>query len=114
MADKKIERLRHILLKEVSQIVQHELKDTKRGFVTITDVKITNDLSLATIYVNFLGSEQREEAGMEALNRSKGFIRSELAKRLTIRKVPDLKFVIDTSLEKGNRIEQILREINDK
>lgn len=114
MADKKVERLRQILLKELSQIIQHELKDTKRGFVTLTDVKLTSDLSLATVYVNFLGSDNREEAGMETLQKSKGFIRSELAKRLTIRKVPELRFEIDKSLEHGNRIEQIIKEINKK
>lgn len=112
MQEKKVERMRQILLKELSQIIQYELKDNKRGFITITDVKVTNDLSIATVYVNFLGSEDREKAGMETLNRSKGFIRTELAKRLTTRKVPELKFEIDTSLEQGNRIDAILKEIN--
>ena len=114
MADKKVERLRQTLLKELSQIIQFELKDSKRGFVTVTDVKLTNDLSLATVYVNFLGSDNREQAGLETLQRSKGFIRSELAKKLTIRKAPDLKFEVDKSLEQGNRINQLLKEINNK
>ena len=115
MADnKKVERLRQIILKDVSQIIQNDLKNTKRGFVTITDVKLTNDLSLATIYVNFLGSEDREQSGLETLKKSKGFIRSELAKKLSIRKVPELKFVIDKSLAQGNRIEELLRKINEE
>ncbi|MDF9866585.1 ribosome-binding factor A [Bacilli bacterium PM5-3] len=112
MAEKKVERLRQILLKEISQIVQYEMKDNKIGFITITDVKLTNDLSQATVFVNFLGSDNREQAGMDVLKKSKGFIRSELAKRLTIRKAPDLKFELDKSLEKGNRIDEILRSLN--
>lgn len=113
MADaKKVERLRNVIQREVSQIIQQEMKDNKLGFVTITDVKVTNDLSLATIYVNFLGSENRNEAGLEVLNKSKGFIRSTLAKRLTIRKVPELQFKIDDSMEKGRKIDTILNEIN--
>ena len=112
--DKKIERMRQIILEEISLIVQNEVKNNRLGFVTITDVRLNGDQSIATVYVNFLGSEEREEAGMEALEHSKGFIRTELAKRLTTRTVPELKFEIDTSLEKGNRIENIIKEINKK
>ena len=114
MADKKLERMRQIILEEVSQIIQREVKNNRLGFITLTDVKLNNDQSLATLYVNFLGSEEREAAGMEALEHSKGFIRSELAKRLTTRTVPELKFEIDTSLDQGNRINDILKEINKK
>lgn len=108
----KSERLAQTILKELSRTIQNDLKDNKVGFITITDVKVTNDLSIATIYVNFLGSEDRNEAGMKALEHSKGFLRSELAKKLTMRKVPELKFEIDKSLENGNRINDILKKIN--
>ncbi|MEG0284212.1 MAG: 30S ribosome-binding factor RbfA [Erysipelotrichales bacterium] len=114
MAVMKAERLAQTILKELSHIIQFELKDNKVGFVTITDVRVTNDLSQAKVYVNFLGSEDRESAGLKALERSKGFLRSELAKKLTMRKVPELIFVIDDSLAKGNRIEELLKEIKDK
>lgn len=110
----KSERMGGILLKEISEIIQFELKDPKVGFVTITDVKVSSDLSIAKVYVSFLGKEERKEAGMKALKRSKGFLRSELAKRLTIRKTPDLVFLHDESLEKGNRIERILFDLNHK
>lgn len=108
----KVDRLEQIIKKEISTIIQFEMKDHKIGFVTVTDVRLTNDLSLAKIYVNFLGGEQKNEAGLKILEKSKGFMRSSLAKKLTIRKVPELRFLIDTSLEEGNRIEQILRDIN--
>ena len=61
---------------------------------------------------NGLGKQARIDAGMKALERSKGFIRSQLAGRLTIRKVPELIFLYDESLEKGNQIEKIIKEIN--
>lgn len=108
----KKDKIAGIIQKNVSEIIQFELKDPKVGFVTITDVEVTGDLSIATVYVSFLGQKPREEAGMEALNRSKGFLRSELAKRMTIRKVPQLVFRIDTSLEKGNKIDHIIRTIH--
>ena len=107
----KAEKIAGIIQKEVSEIIQFSLKDPKIGFITITDVTVTNDLSIAKVYVSFLGQQAREEAGMKALTRSKGYIRSELAKRMSIRKVPELIFKIDDSLERGNKIEKIISEI---
>lgn len=109
----KAERIAGIIQKEISSIIQFELKDPKVGFVTITDVTVTNDLSIAKIYVSFLGQKAREEAGLKALNRSKGFIRSTLSKRLTIRKTPELIFLIDDALERGNKIEDIIQTIKN-
>ena len=102
----KAEKIAGIIQKEISEIIQFSLKDPKIGFITITDVTVTNDLSIAKIYVSFLGQKPREEAGMKALDRS------ELAKRMTIRKVPELIFKLDDSLERGNKIERIISEIN--
>lgn len=110
----KADKISGIIQKEVSEIIQFSLKDPKVGFITITDVRVTNDLSIAKIYVSFLGQDARKEAGMKALERSKGFIRSELAKRMSIRKVPSLVFLADDSLEKGNKIEKIITDIHSK
>lgn len=110
----KQERVAQIILKDVTDIIQFSLKDPNVGFVTITDVQVTNDYSYATICVSFLGKEERKQAGLKALNRAKGFIRSELGKRLSIRKVPDLIFKLDDSLEKGERIESIISKINNE
>ncbi len=112
----KQERLNQIILKEVTEIIQFQLKDPSIGFVTITDVDVSNDYSYAKIYVSFLGKKERNEAGMKALQRSKGFIRSELAKKLTIRKIPELVFKLDETLEKSRKIDEIIHKIhkNDK
>ena len=107
----KQEKMNHICQRAISEIIQFELKDPKVGFVTITDVQVTNDNSYAKVFVSFLGKQERAEAGLKALNRSKGFIRSSLAKRLSIRKTPEIIFEIDHSLEQGNKIEKILAEI---
>jgi len=110
----KNEKIAGLIQKNVSEIIQFNLKDPKIGFITITDAQVTNDLSYAKIFVSFLGQNARKEAGMKALERSKGYIRSELSKRLSTRKVPELIFVLDDSLEKGNRIDRIIYEINNK
>ncbi|WP_294562409.1 30S ribosome-binding factor RbfA [uncultured Traorella sp.] len=107
----KNDKMNHIVQKAVSEIIQFELKNPKVGFITITDVQVTNDNSYAKIFVSFLGKEERAAAGLKALNQSKGFIRSALAKRLTIRKTPELIFEIDRSLERGNKIDKILNDL---
>ena len=84
--------------REISHILQFELKNP-------------NDLSQAKVYVTFLGKQGRNDAGMRVLNQSKGFIRSQVAKKIKIRKMPELIFIQDTSLEQGNKIENILKEI---
>lgn len=99
------------ILKNISDIIQFDLKDPSIGFVTITGVKVTNDYSYATVYCSFLGKEERNAAGLKALERAKGHIRSELGKKMKIRKVPELIFKLDRSLEQGNRIESILEDI---
>lgn len=108
----KNDKMNAIVQKTISEIIQFELKNPKLGFVTITDVRVTNDNSIAKVYVSFLGKEERNQAGLKILNQSKGFIRSELAKRLSIRKTPELIFEIDRSLEQGNRIEKILSDLS--
>lgn len=108
----KKEKLNGIIQRELTQILQLEVKDPKIGFCTITAVDVTRDLSIAKIYVTFLGKDYDTRDGLEALNRSKGFIRTLLAKRLTIRRVPELHFLLDTSLDYGNKIEKIIKDIH--
>ncbi len=108
----KTERMDMTIQREISHILQFELKNPKLGFVTVTDVQCTNDLSQAKVYVTFLGKQGRNDAGMKVLNQSKGFIRSSVAKKIKIRKMPELIFIQDTSLEQGNRIEKILHNMD--
>ena len=108
----KKEKMNNIIQRELSTILQTEVKDPSIGFCTITGVDTTADLSISKIYVSFLNKNTKKS--MEALERSKGFIRSLLAKRLTIRKCPELHFVLDTSLEYGNKIDYIIEELNEK
>lgn len=111
MKSLKQERMDQILLREISRILQFELKNPKLGFVTVTDVEVTRDMSQAKVFVSFLGKQERNDAGMKILRQSKGFIKSTLAKSVKARKIPDLIFVQDTSLEKGRHIENIIADL---
>jgi len=100
------ERLDSILQREISQIIQFELNDPDIGFATIQEVRLSGDLSKAKVYVSFFGNNY----GVAALKKSKGFIKTELAHRLRMRKIPDLEFVVDDSLDKVERIEEIINK----
>lgn len=108
----KQERLEKILEREISNIIRIEVKDDRLSFVTITKVSLTNDLSIATVYYTIMGTKEQRDATTANLLDAKGFIRSSLSKKLEIRKTPDLKFKYDESLDYGDRIEQILKNLN--
>ncbi len=112
MAYKK-ERMEKIVERELSSILFSEVKDDRLKFVTITKVDLTNDLSIATVYFTVLGNDIQIEATINTFEEAKGFIRSVLSKRLEVKKTPELRFKYDDSFKEGNKIEEILRNINN-
>lgn len=108
----KVDRIASNIVKQVSYILETEIKDNDIKFVTITDAKVTNDLSFAKIYFTVL-DENRKRETLEALNNASGFIRRELAERIDIRHIPELQFVYDESIAYGQKIENIIEQIND-
>lgn len=112
MTSIKQKRLEGIIRKNLSEIIQFGVKDPNVGFVTITDVHVSNDHSFAKVYCEFLGQDARAQAGLKALNRAKGYIRSELAQRLDIRRCPDLIFVIDETEANARHIDDIIASLH--
>lgn len=110
----RVEVIESQLQRLISQFIINELRDSKVGFVTITQVTTSKDLDLAKVYFNVLGNEEKIRATGETLNKAKGLIKSYCAKQITIRKMPDLRFEYDASLENGNKIEMILKNIKSK
>ena len=104
------DKLDSILMRELSVIISQEINDPKIGFPTVTEVDVAPDLNTAKVYVSFLGKNYKKRDGLEALRRAKGHIKSELAKRIRIRKIPDLTFIVDDTLDKADRIEEILKK----
>lgn len=108
----KVDRIASNFIKEVSYILMTEIKDNDIRFVTVTDCKVTNDLSYAKVYVTVLNQNRIKET-MEALKNASGFIRRKLTDRVDIRHIPQLEFVYDESIEYGKKIENILEHIHD-
>jgi len=89
-----------------------EVRDPGVGLVTVTRTKVTGDLSLARIYWTILGDEAERKKTQKALERAAGFVRHLLAERLSLRRVPEVKFIYDQSVAAQDRIDQIIQEIH--
>lgn len=109
---KRSEKVSEAIHEMVSALLVKGLKDPRIGFVTITGVKVTDDLHLATIYFTVVGTDEEKKATEQGLNSAKGYMRKEMGKNLRMRYVPDLIFKYDSSLEYGNRIDSLLRQLH--
>lgn len=109
----KLERINNNILRELSYILANDVADKNIKYVTVTAVKTSNDLSYAKVYITILNEEYKSDT-LKALKSAKGYIKKELAHRIDLRQIPDLDFVYDDSIEHGNSIENILKEINKK
>jgi ribosome-binding factor A len=104
-------RVAGALRTELADLLENKLRDPKKGFLTVTDVEVTRDLKVARVYVSCLGPDAERDQNLKLLERASGFLRSELAKRVNLRTVPELRFLPDRSAERGARIETILRNL---
>lgn len=98
----------------ISIIISRELKDKSITLVTVTDVRVLKDLSTATIYYTVMGQKEKQDKVHRSLVKAAGYIKSEIAKRMKIRKVPSLVFEYDQSLAYGNKIDDILRKLKEE
>lgn len=108
----KIDRLNNSFVEQISKIIRTEIKDSRINFVTVTACKITNDLSFAKVYVTVLDDKERDNV-IKLLNKASNFIERELSKRVEIRKMPNITFVYDKSLEYAANIENIIERIEN-
>ena len=106
----KIDRLNNIFVEKISEIIHDEVKDNDVKMVTITDARVTNDLSFAKVYFTTMQDDRKKV--LDALNKASGFIRSKLCEKVQIRKMPEITFVYDESIEYGKKIEDIIERIN--
>jgi ribosome-binding factor A len=107
------DKVQDAIQKEVSDIIQNELKDPRLGFITITGVEITADLRYAKVFYSVLGKEEDIKKSKEALDSASGFIRRLVAERVQLRFAPEIIFREDKSGEYSIRIEEVLNEIKE-
>ncbi len=105
--DRVAERIRAIL----SELLLREVADPRLKNVTVTEVTLDPELMFADIYVNALGDESRQDEVMAGLSRAQGFLRREVGKRMRLRTLPELHFHWDETLERGERMNQLLSSL---
>lgn len=110
----RFERIGEEYKKEISNIINYKLKNPNvTGLISVTKVKVTNDLKYAKVYVSILNAKS-EEKTMKALQDSAGFIRTQIARTINLRITPQIIFEKDDSIEYGAKIDSILKDLNSK
>jgi ribosome-binding factor A len=104
-------KVKEAVRKEISDIVA-QMKDPRIGLASITDVDISKDLRHVKVYVSVYGDDSTKESTIEALQIAKGYIRTELGQRVRLRYVPEIAIALDSSIEKGARINELLGQIS--
>ena len=108
---KRAERVADVIKKEISDILLKEVSDPRIGHLTITGVKLSDDLRQAKIYFVQMGQDKGSQEIQESLQKASGFLKKELGKRLSLRFTPQIHFIYDGSFEYGSRIDRLLEEV---
>ncbi len=108
------EKVAQLMRREVAEILQRKLRDPRMSaMVSVTDVEVTHDLSFAKIFVSIMGTPEERAKTLEGLVSAAGFVRHELGDRLGLREVPMIRFIHDDSIDRGARVEDLLKRIHD-
>ncbi len=108
---RRIERTADTLKEEIAQIVGYELEDPRLTMVTVTDVRLSADKRAARVYVTIAGDEKEHEAALAALKHAAPYVRKQLGLSLNLPRTPEIHFVRDRVEEEGERVDQLLQEI---
>jgi ribosome-binding factor A len=113
MSSERMRRVDEAMREVLSDVLTHELKDPRVGFVTVTDVKTSPDLRHARVYVSVLGDPEAVEASLEGLRSAHGFLQGRVGSELRLKNTPALQFVHDDTAERAQRLERILKDRED-
>jgi ribosome-binding factor A len=106
-------RVSQSIKRELSQIIRRDLEDERiTGIVSITDVECSADIRAAKVFVSVFGDEETQKRTIAALNERVGFIRGEICRRLGLRFAPEMSFKLDTSLERGAKVSDLINKIS--
>ncbi len=113
---RRVSRISSLIQQEVSQMLINEIKDDRvgAGMVSVTDVNVSGDLQHAKIYVSIYGSEEARAATMEGLQSATSFVRRELGRRVRLRRTPEVLFIEDRGLERGDRMLTLLNQLSQE
>ena len=106
------ERVGQMLRREIADVLEHRMRDPRLGpWVNVTDVTVTRDLSVARVFVSVLTQDTKKSEALALLKKAAPYIRRQIAPRLDLREVPELRFALDESLDHGARVNELLHRI---
>jgi ribosome-binding factor A len=109
--DRRVQRVADGIKRVLGELIERKLDDPQKGFITITHVKVSPDLRIATVYYSVLGDERQKLLSKAVLERSKAFLRNELKSFLTMRWLPELRFFYDETQDQAERMGELFRKI---
>lgn len=114
--DRRVSKVSSLIKKEVSMMLIQDIKDDRvgAGLVSVTDVEVSGDLQHAKIFVSIYGSEEARAETMEGLKAARGFVRRMLGQRVRLRRSPEISFIEDRSLQEGDRMINIINQLEIK
>ena len=107
----RVERVRELLKRQLGEILRREIQLNDGSIITVTDVDVTNDLQSATVFIGIIGSAGQRKQGMELLQKERKRIQGLVGRAVVLKYTPQLRFVLDESISRGNRVLEILDEI---
>ena len=112
MPGRRTERVGVLIQRELSEIIQRELKDPRVGFCTISQVQVSTDLKYADIKVSVVGNKKQKRNTIMGLKSAAGFLRREVVQRIGLRHAPELRFELDDSVDQLMRIDRLLKQVH--
>jgi ribosome-binding factor A len=113
MEHKRTDRIADLILQELAEVLLRRVQDPRLSDITLTSVEVSADLRHAKIYYSLLGDDEKRSKAAVGLERARGFVKRELGKRLQLRRIPDISFYFDASLEHGSHIDRLLAELKE-
>ena len=110
----RLERVRELLKRELGEIIRRELPVNEAGLISVNDVIVASDLHTATVFVGVFGNADKKKRAIELLDQNRKRIQGMVANAVILKYTPQLRFVLDDSIERGNRVMQILDELEEK
>jgi ribosome-binding factor A len=111
MASLRLERVRELLKREIGEVIRRELPVNEAGVISVNDVDVSGDLHSAIVFISILGSKEQQKHGFEVLVRERKRIQGLVARSVVLKYTPTLKFLMDDSVLRGNRVLDILEEL---
>ena len=111
MASLRLQRVRELLKREIGEAIRREIPIQQAGLVTVNDVDVAGDLRVATVFIGILGNADQQRTGLTLLRQNRLRIQDLVAKSVILKYTPRLRFVVDDSVERGNRVLDIIAEL---